>query len=58
MNQRTTRYWVVGFRRRPAMIMYIQRVADRQAIVPISADLHLDKAQTGLFWGFGCPMRC
>jgi MFS family permease len=33
------------------MIMYIQRVAISQAIVPISADLHLDKAQTGMVLG-------
>jgi MFS family permease len=33
------------------MIMYIQRVAISQAIVPISADLHLDKQQTGMVLG-------
>jgi MFS family permease len=33
------------------MIMYIQRVAISQAIVPISADLHLDKRQTGMVLG-------
>jgi MFS family permease len=33
------------------MIMYIQRVAISQAIVPISADLHLDKAETGAVLG-------
>jgi MFS transporter, ACS family, glucarate transporter len=34
-----------------AMIMYVQRVAISQAIVPISAELHLNKAQTGMVLG-------
>jgi ACS family glucarate transporter-like MFS transporter len=33
------------------MIMYVQRVAISQAIVPISAELHLNKAQTGMVLG-------
>ncbi len=45
------RYWVVVFALALAMIMYIQRVAISQAIVPISADLHLTKAETGLVLG-------
>lgn len=45
------RYWVVVFALALAMIMYIQRVAISQAIVPISADLHLTKAQMGYVLG-------
>ena len=48
MKPTHARYWVVVFALALAMIMYIQRVAISQAIVPISADLHLNKAQTGL----------
>src|SRR6201995_4223158 len=51
MQATRTRYWVVVFALALAMIMYIQRVAISAAIVPISADLHLDKAQTGLELG-------
>lgn len=51
MQATRTRYWVVVFALALAMIMYIQRVAISQAIVPISADLHLNKAQTGLVLG-------
>jgi ACS family glucarate transporter-like MFS transporter len=51
MKATHTRYWVVVFSLALAMIMYIQRVAISQAIVPISADLHLSKAQTGAVLG-------
>lgn len=51
MKPTHARYWVVAFALALAMIMYIQRVAISQAIVPISADLHLDKRQTGLVLG-------
>jgi ACS family glucarate transporter-like MFS transporter len=51
MQATRTRYWVVVFALALAMIMYIQRVAISQAIVPISADLHLNKTQTGLVLG-------
>jgi ACS family glucarate transporter-like MFS transporter len=51
MKPTHARYWVVVFALSLAMIMYIQRVAISQAIVPISADLHLNKAQTGLVLG-------
>ena len=51
MKPTHTRYWVVVFALALAMIMYIQRVAISQAIVPISADLHLNKAQTGIVLG-------
>ncbi|HEX4635830.1 MAG TPA: MFS transporter [Rhizomicrobium sp.] len=51
MKPTHARYRVVVFALALAMIMYIQRVAISQAIVPISADLHLDKAQTGLVLG-------
>jgi ACS family glucarate transporter-like MFS transporter len=51
MKPTHTRYWVVVFALALAMIMYIQRVAISQAIVPISADLHLNKAQTGVVLG-------
>jgi MFS transporter, ACS family, glucarate transporter len=51
MKPTHTRYWVVAFALALAMIMYIQRVAISQAIVPISADLHLDKRQTGIVLG-------
>jgi MFS transporter, ACS family, glucarate transporter len=51
MQPTRARYWVVGFALALAMIMYIQRVAISQAIVPISADLHLNKAQTGMVLG-------
>src|SRR3954469_24131610 len=51
MQPTRTRYWVVAFALSLAMIMYIQRVAISQAIVPIAADLHLDKRQTGMVLG-------
>jgi MFS transporter, ACS family, glucarate transporter len=51
MKPTHARYGVVVFALALAMIMYIQRVAISQAIVPISADLHLDKAQTGMVLG-------
>jgi MFS family permease len=51
MKPTHTRYWVVLFALALAMIMYIQRVAISAAIVPISADLHLNKAQTGIVLG-------
>src|SRR5882724_1563215 len=51
MQPTRARYGVVFFALTLAMIMYIQRVAISQAIVPISADLHLDKAQTGMVLG-------
>ncbi len=51
MQPTRARYWVVVFALALAMIMYIQRVAISQAIVPISADLHLNKAQTGMVLG-------
>jgi MFS family permease len=51
MKPTHARYWVVVFALALAMIMYIQRVAISQAIVPISAELHLNKAQTGLVLG-------
>ena len=51
MKPTHTRHWVVVFALALAMIMYIQRVAISQAIVPISADLHLNKAQTGVVLG-------
>src|SRR6516162_6996061 len=49
MKPTHARYWVVVLAL--AMIMYIQRVAISQAIVPIAADLHLNKAQTGVVLG-------
>src|SRR5215467_3378058 len=51
MKPTHARYWVVVFALALAMIMYIQRVAISAAIVPIAADLHLDKAQTGVVLG-------
>lgn len=51
MKPTHARYWVVVFALALAMIMYIQRVAISQAIVPISADLHLNKAETGAVLG-------
>jgi len=53
MKPTHARYWVVIFALALAMIMYIQRVAISQAIVPISADLHLNKAQAGRYLGYG-----
>jgi len=51
MKPTHARYWVVVFALALAMIMYIQRVAISQAIVPIAADLHLDKRETGMVLG-------
>jgi MFS transporter, ACS family, glucarate transporter len=51
MKPTHTRYGVVAFALALAMVMYIQRVAISQAIVPISADLHLNKAETGAVLG-------
>jgi MFS family permease len=51
MKPTHTRYWVVLLALALAMIMYIQRVAISVAIVPIAADLHLNKAQTGMVLG-------
>jgi MFS family permease len=51
MKPTHARYWVVVFALTLAMIMYIQRVAISQAIVPIAADLHLNKAETGAVLG-------
>src|SRR4051812_33559127 len=51
MKPTHARYWVVVFALALAMVMYIQRVAISQAIVPISADLHLNKAETGAVLG-------
>jgi MFS family permease len=51
MKPTHARYAVVGFALALAMIMYIQRVAISQAIVPIAAELNLDQAQKGLVLG-------
>src|SRR3954463_10931815 len=51
MKPTHTRYGVVAFALALAMVMYIQRVAISQAIVPISADLNLTKAETGMILG-------
>jgi len=51
MKPTHARYWVVVFALALAMVMYIQRVAISQAIVPIAADLHLSAAQKGLVLG-------
>jgi MFS transporter, ACS family, glucarate transporter len=51
MRPTRARYGVVFFALTLAMIMYVQRVAISQAIVPISAELHLNKAQTGMVLG-------
>lgn len=51
MKPTRARYGVVVFALALAMIMYIQRVAISQAIVPIAADLHLNKAETGAVLG-------
>ena len=60
MKPTHARYWVVVFALALAMIMYIQRVAISQAIVPISADLHLNKAADRRWcWApLACPMPC
>jgi ACS family glucarate transporter-like MFS transporter len=51
MKPTHARYWVVVFALTLAMIMYIQRVAISQAIVPIAADLKLDQGEKGLVLG-------
>jgi ACS family glucarate transporter-like MFS transporter len=51
MKPTHARYWVVGLALALAMIMYIQRVAIGQAMVPIAAELQLDKRETGLVLG-------
>src|SRR3954471_16214148 len=51
MKPTHTRYGVVAFALALAMVMYIQRVAISQAIVPIAAELKLDQAQKGLVLG-------
>jgi MFS family permease len=51
MKPTHARYWVVVLALALAMIMYIQRVAISQAIVPIAVDLNLNKEQTGLVLG-------
>jgi len=51
MKPTHARYWVVAFALALAMIMYIQRVAISQAIVPIAEELNLDQAQKGLVLG-------
>ena len=51
MKATHARYWVVAFALALAMIMYIQRVAISQAIVPIAEELHLDQAQKGIILG-------
>jgi ACS family glucarate transporter-like MFS transporter len=45
------RYGVIGFALTLAMLAYVQRVAISQAAGPISADMHLDKAQMGAIFG-------
>ena len=51
MKATHARYWVVVFALALAMIMYIQRVAISQAIVPISVDLNLSKGEQGMILG-------
>jgi ACS family glucarate transporter-like MFS transporter len=51
MKPTHARYWVVVFALALAMVMYIQRVAISQAIVPIGNELHLDQAQKGIILG-------
>ena len=51
MKATNARYWVVAFALALAMIMYIQRVAISQAIVPISLELNLSKAEQGMILG-------
>ena len=51
MKATNARYWVVVFALALAMIMYIQRVAISQAIVPISVELNLSKAEQGMILG-------
>ena len=51
MKPTNARYGVVGLALALAMVMYVQRVAISQAIVPISADLHLDRTEAGMVLG-------
>ena len=51
MKPTHARYGVVAFALALAMVMYIQRVAISQAIVPIAAELKLDQSQKGLVLG-------
>ena len=51
MKPTHARYWVVVFALALAMIMYIQRVAISQAIVPIAVELNLNQAQKGIILG-------
>ncbi len=51
MTPSRVRYQVVAFALALAMLAYMQRVAISQAAIPLSADLHLDKAQMGLIFG-------
>jgi len=51
MKPTHARYWVVVFALALAMVMYIQRVAISQAIVPIAAELNLNQAQKGIILG-------
>ena len=51
MKASRARYGVIGFALTLAMLAYVQRVAISQAAGPISADMHLDKAQMGAIFG-------
>jgi MFS family permease len=51
MRPTRARFGVVGFALTLAIIAYMQRVAISQAAGPISAELHLSKAQMGLVFG-------
>ena len=51
MRPTRTRYGVVTLAISLAILSYVQRVAISQAAVPITRDLHLNKAQMGLIFG-------
>ncbi|RAK60663.1 MFS transporter [Phenylobacterium hankyongense] len=51
MKASRARYGVIGFALTLAMLAYVQRVAISQAAGPISADMHLNKAQMGAIFG-------
>jgi ACS family glucarate transporter-like MFS transporter len=51
MKASRARYGVVGFALSLAVLSYVQRVAISQAAVPISAELHLTKAELGMVFG-------
>jgi ACS family glucarate transporter-like MFS transporter len=51
MKPTRARYGVVAMALALAVLSYVQRVAISQAAVPISHDLHLNKAQMGLIFG-------